>query len=76
MGCAASTPVGEEQVTLGMARAPPQEQAGASPLKLEDESTPCQGTVELNPTFEDLHERASQGVSSPSRSCAPSLWGS
>ena len=43
-------------MTLGVANAPPQEQAGASPLKLEDESTPFQGTVELNPTFEDLHE--------------------
>ena len=42
MGCAGSTPaepIGEEQVSLGMANAPPQEQArGAKPLlKLEGE---------------------------------------
>ena len=58
MGCAGSTPVNEEQMTLGTANAPPQEQAGASPLKFEDETTPFKGTVELDPTrlFEDLHK--------------------
>ena len=40
MGCAGSTPaepIGKEQVSLGVANAPPQEQAGESPLKLEDD---------------------------------------
>ena len=45
MGCAASSPIGKEQVTLGVANAPPQEQFGVSPLKLEDESTPFEGAA-------------------------------
>ena len=61
MGCAGSTPaepIGEEQVSLGMANAPPQEQArGAKPLlKLEGESMPFKGDAKLDATFKDLHE--------------------
>jgi len=40
-----------------MANAPPQEQAGGSPLiKLEDESMPFKGDAKLDATFKDLHE--------------------